>query len=548
MPTPWKCSPEELHKKYIANTEAFYRTAGRGLAEEMDRFCADCAVKLFACGSSLGQEQVDAVNALYSQGRPQPTWLLWGLSESVCRGGDFLPPLFFWSLTESDAREGTEVSRVFIRMLTNILLYLSAVDDDITAAEADFIASCAEKLGALCDSAGVKKGRPGLCAQDFVTSDEPPFTTKPGAPIPPELLKDLPDRSGKLPSLGGDGSLPGPSAAPAAAGETADGAVPSPETPAEEKPDLDALLAELDALVGLTEVKKDVRSMMNLIRVRKLRVEAGLPVPPMSMHLVFMGNPGTGKTTVARLVGSLYAAIGALSKGQLVEVDRSGLVAGYVGQTALKTQQVIESALGGVLFVDEAYSLSEGGENDFGREAIDTLLKAMEDHRDDLVVIVAGYTGPMEGFIDSNPGLQSRFNKYIYFPDYTGEELLAIFNGQVERAGYCLSDEAAEYAKGYFDALYAERDENFGNGRDVRNRFEDMVVRHANRVAAIEQPDRDALMTLQREDFLSEEEKAAEAAADPGAAADADASEEPPASDAPSAAKPDAPAGEDSHG
>ena len=221
----------------------------------------------------------------------------------------------------------------------------------------------------------------------------------------------------------------------------------------------------------------------------------------MSLHLVFMGNPGTGKTTVARLLAQLYAGIGVLSKGQLVEVDRSGLVAGYVGQTALKTQEVISSALGGVLFIDEAYSLAMGGENDFGREAIDTILKAMEDHRDDLVVIVAGYDGPMEKFLTSNPGLESRFNKYFYFPDYTGEQLMAIFQSQCKRNGYTLSPESEEKAKAMFREMYEQRDENFGNGRAVRNLFEDMVMRQSNRVAVMDAPTKEDLMTFLPEDF-----------------------------------------------
>ena len=235
--------------------------------------------------------------------------------------------------------------------------------------------------------------------------------------------------------------------------------------------------------------------------MRKLREENGLPNSAMSLHMVFLGNPGTGKTTVARLMAGLYAAIGALSKGQLVEVDRSGLVAGYVGQTALKTQEVIQSALGGVLFIDEAYSLASGGENDFGREAIETLLKAMEDHRDDLVVIVAGYDEPMEKFINSNPGLQSRFNKYLYFPDYNGEELMAMFRMRCKKNGYRLTEEAETYAKEFFEDMYKNRDDNFGNGRDVRNRFEDIISRQANRLAAMEAPTKDDLMTITKEDF-----------------------------------------------
>ena len=472
MPTPWKRSPEELHKTYIANTEAFYKAAGRGLSTELDDFVTGCALGLWKGSPSITQNHVDAVNQLYSKGCPAPRWLLWELTEKVCSASAFLPPLFFWTLTEQDARRGTDHSRVFVRMLTNILLYLAAVDDEVTMAEAAYITDCSDKLSALCDGAGVKKSKLPLNAGEFVTSGELPFTVKTSS-----RTEAAPEKS--------EGS---------AAQETAP------------RPSLEELMAQLDELVGLDTVKKDVKSLINLIKVRKLREESGLPNSAMSLHMVFLGNPGTGKTTVARLLSGIYAAIGVLSKGQLVEVDRSGLVAGYVGQTALKTQEVIQSALGGVLFVDEAYSLASGGENDFGREAIETLLKAMEDHRKDLIVIVAGYDGPMETFINSNPGLQSRFNKYLYFPDYTGAELMAMFRRNCEKNGYTLSPEAEEYAVEFFEDMYENRDDNFGNGRDVRNRFEDMITRQANRVASLENPSREDLMTVLKEDLLAETE------------------------------------------
>ena len=262
------------------------------------------------------------------------------------------------------------------------------------------------------------------------------------------------------------------------------------------------LLAELDGLCGLEQVKQDVKSLINLVKVRRLREEAGLPVPPMSLHLVFLGNPGTGKTTVARLLARLYHAIGVLPKGQLVEVDRSGLVAGFVGQTALKTQEVIQKAIGGVLFIDEAYALvNQDNGNDFGREVIEVLLKNMEDHRKDLVVIVAGYSQLMEKFIHSNPGLESRFNKYFYFEDYDGAQLFTILQSMCVKNGYVLTPEGEALARRELMALYEDRDENFGNARDVRNLFEQAVARQSDRVARLEAPTREQLMALRPEDL-----------------------------------------------
>lgn len=476
MPTTWNRSPEDFHKIYSANTDAFYRVGGIAMAKELDEFMTRCALGLWSRGGGITQRHVDIANQIYSRNQPQPKWMLWSLTSSVCESEVFLPPVFYWNLAENDAKRGTEASRTFIRMLTNILLYIAAVDDDVSYDEAAYITECTDKLTAICDTSGVRKSREALNPLDYVTSSEPGFQEK-------HRLQEQ--------TAGGE--------------KLKEGDAEKNDTE-EKKPDFDELMAQLDSLVGLDDVKKDIKNLMNLVKVRRLRKENGLPIPPMSLHMVFMGNPGTGKTTVARIISGLYAAIGVLEKGQLIEVDRSGLVAGYVGQTALKTQEVIKSALGGVLFIDEAYSLASGGENDFGREAIETILKAMEDHRDELIVVVAGYDGPMEKFINSNPGLQSRFNKYFYFPDYNGEQLLHIFKGQCKKNGYALTEEAEAEAKAMFEELYENRGENFGNGRDVRNVFEDTVVRQSNRVAALDAPTKDDLMQFLPEDLRDTDE------------------------------------------
>ena len=260
---------------------------------------------------------------------------------------------------------------------------------------------------------------------------------------------------------------------------------------------------ELDELIGLSSVKEEVRSLANFVKVQKQREAKGMKTAKVSYHLVFYGSPGTGKTTVARIVGRIYKDLGVLKKGHTVETDRGGLVAKYMGQTALKTDTVVQQALDGVLFIDEAYSLvPEGGNGqDYGQEAISTLLKRMEDYRDRLVVIIAGYKNEMQRFIDSNPGLQSRFNRYIDFPDYSGAELSDIFKMYMKKNQYTLTPDAEAYLKEQFDDAVAHKDRNFGNARFARNVFEKSIQQQANRLEGKKNLSKTQLTELTVEDL-----------------------------------------------
>src|SRR6266536_3523550 len=267
------------------------------------------------------------------------------------------------------------------------------------------------------------------------------------------------------------------------------------------KQSLEEVLEELNELTGLNIVKEEIKSLINFIKIQKAREASGLKSSSISYHIVFTGNPGTGKTTVARIVSKIYKSLGILSEGQLVETDRSGLVAEYVGQTAVKVNKTVNSALNGVLFIDEAYSIVGENQDDFGKEAVATLIKRMEDDRDKLVVVLAGYTNEMKNFIDTNPGFKSRFNRYIEFVDYSPPELLSIYKTQCAKLDYKLTEDAKEKVFTLFGKAFATRDKSFGNGRFVRNMFEKTLEMQANRLASVTLLDKETLTTIIADDI-----------------------------------------------
>ncbi len=426
---------------------------------------------------------------------------------------ELLVPSFIKTIMEKDAELKTGAAYHLLERLNDLLVSTAVINGDFTLEEANALSSIMQDLTKYAARVGapikgVPKAKEDITEQkkdSYLQNDallkEVEKHSKTGNP-PKECSSDEKDDGNVIPieivlemCTDENGFLK--------VGPAEDDKPVEVQKPKQENEEtIESLLEDLDELVGMRNIKQDVHSLMNFIKVTKLREKRGMRVPKISYHLVFTGNPGTGKTTIARLVARLYYHMGILPQGQLVETDRSSLVAGYMGQTAIKTQKVIQQAMGGVLFIDEAYSLNSGHEDSYGKEAIETILKAMEDHRDELVVIVAGYPELMRQFITSNPGLSSRFSKYFDFEDYSGEELLAIFECFCEKNGYRLTDEAAKVLLRRFDKLYAARNEHFGNARTARNIFEKAINVQADRIAGKEYITDTDLIELTKEDIL----------------------------------------------
>ncbi len=372
------------------------------------------------------------------------------------------PSVLFDLLVRADGRYGTRRSNRYYELAMRLAHVTAATDLNPSFDELQAIDAYRTQLLHAMDAAGVARpGQPDAAPRPAPANNTPAPARTDDAPAPAAVP---------------DSTLP----------------------PARS---VDELMAELDGLIGLANVKAEVRRLTSMLQVQQIRAERHLPVIEISHHLVFSGNPGTGKTTVARLLSQIYRAIGVVAKGHLVETDRSKLVAGFVGQTAIKTLETLQASLGGMLLIDEAYALARGGDNDFGREAIDTLVKFMEDHRDDLAIVAAGYTAEMADFIDANPGLKSRFTRTISFPDYNDDELVDIFLGLGENSRYVCSDDALERVRHFISV--EPRTRGFGNARFVRNLFETAIAHQAQRLAPLTDPSDEQLTTLTADDITA---------------------------------------------
>lgn len=474
-------------------------------------FIVSCICKIWGANKLYHSDYAKAVESI-TKDAYTPAQIMTAMSCCSEEGREIPVPAFMVALTDYDIRHGSVYSLKSIDNIVNLLIAMSFINGDFTIEEANALTEISDMLTGFCQSKGITgytysfniDSRITPAGTDYWSEDkkeEEEPASEEDSDTPMSLDDALNRLQNTLQNLSFNLVV---SSDPEKTDEnSSEGEVQNLAVKKNEDKTLEELLSELDSLVGLDNVKNDIHSLLNFIKVSKLREERGMKVPEISYHLVFTGNPGTGKTTVARLVAQLYYKMGILQQGQLVEADRSTLVAGYLGQTAIKVQKVIQSALDGVLFIDEAYSLANEENDSYGKEAIETLLKAMEDNRDKLVVIVAGYDNLMRDFINSNPGLRSRFNKYFKFNDYNGEEMFRIFQRFCKQNGYVLEEEAESRILTKFNSMYEHRSEHFGNARTVRNIFERAINNQADRIALLSSITDNDLARLSTKDVTS---------------------------------------------
>lgn len=475
-------------KQFKSEYDKLAKKAAPHLGDNPDGFefyIESCLLRIWAANGCYAEDYAKAIEAISGKSRTGEEILKAMIGGLDAKAAGTVPR-FFASMVDSDFENDTKDTMEFIDGLKSLLVGGAYINGDFTVEESSAVSEEIKRMMTYAIGKGVKidyatgriKEKTTPLNEESYTRDtdemvdnETFFNALTDAFLRPAQLKrdELSENSGS--SASADASADQDQAAQQQA----------PQAVTDER-SMEELMAELDGLVGLKNIKKDIHSLMNFIEITKIRKERGLNVPTISYHLVFTGNPGTGKTTVARLVAGLYRQIGILPKGQLVEVDRGQLVAGYTGQTAIKTMDAINRAMGGVLFIDEAYALVNDDQDSFGKEAVETILKAMEDHRDELVVIVAGYTELMHKFIESNPGFKSRFSKFFEFPDYTGEELMEIFDRFCKSNGYHMAEPAKKYLADELQKMYEARSRHFGNGRTVRNIFEKAIHAQADRL------------------------------------------------------------------
>ena len=460
---------QELHSNYQKAIQAFlnvYPSKTDKMSALIDSYCRTCALYLWNTFDVNLSVCTDGINELYAEDKHKRTYTtnqVAGALNKLAQKQYILPvPEFFENIVAQDRIDGTNYSRKLASCLSLVFISFALIDGNVTAEEAKMITKLRGDLIACCDKNKIAAYADTIDIADFVDSD----------PVKPAAVAPVYKQS-----------------------------APKKKAPAETKPKKqDDPMAELNKLIGLSAAKQSINELRDFAKIQQARKNRGLPVSDISYHLVFTGNPGTGKTTVARLVAQIYKELGLVSKGHLVEASAKDLVAGYVGQTAIKTGEVINEALGGVLFIDEAYALVDTNGQGYGQEAIDTILKEMEDHRDDLAVIVAGYSEPMETFIRSNPGLKSRFNRFVHFDDFAPEELFEIFQSLCKKNAYTTDEKASAIIKEHLTALSKSVGDDFANARTVRNFFETVIAKQATRISSEKDPSTEMLSTITEAD------------------------------------------------